>query len=46
MDDIWKFCDMSWSPQCKVVIKTALINLLNIIWYVINQTRLNNKNST
>lgn len=44
MDDIWKFCDMSWSLQCKVVIKAALINLLNIIWYVRNQTSFNNKN--
>jgi len=41
MDDIWKICDQSWSPQCKIVIKAALINLLNIIWYALNQARFN-----
>jgi ribonuclease HI len=43
MDDIWKLCDLNWSPQCKVTITAALINLINTIWYVRNQARFNNK---
>jgi len=34
---------MSLSPQCKVVIKATLINLLNTIWFAMNQARFNNK---
>lgn len=40
MEDIWKLCDMSWSPQCKIVIKAILVNLLNIVWFARNQARL------
>jgi hypothetical protein len=29
MDDMWKTCDLNWSPQSKVVISSALVNLLN-----------------
>lgn len=36
IEDIWNICDLKWSPQCKVVIKYALINLINIIWFAIN----------
>jgi hypothetical protein len=43
MEDMWKICDMNWSPQCKVVIKAALVHLLNGIWYARNQNRFNNK---
>lgn len=42
MEDIWKICDQSWSRQCNIVIKAALINLLNIIWYARNQARFYN----
>jgi len=43
MEDMWKICDRNWSPQCKVVIVAALINLLNTIWYARNQARFNDK---
>ncbi|MCI08013.1 glycerol-3-phosphate dehydrogenase, partial [Trifolium medium] len=43
MDDIWKLCDRGWSPQCKITVTAALINLLNTIWFARNQTRFNSK---
>jgi len=43
VEDIWKLCDRGWSPQCKVVIKAAIINILATIWFVRNQARFNNK---
>jgi len=46
VEDIWKLCDLAWSPQCKIVVKAALINLINTIWYVRNQSRFNDKNIT
>jgi ribonuclease HI len=46
MEDIWNFCDLNWSPQCKVVIKAAIINLFNAIWFVRNQARFNDKRIT
>lgn len=46
LEDIWKICDMNWSPQCKVVVTSALINLFNTIWFVRNQARFCNKNIT
>jgi ribonuclease HI len=42
MDDMWKICDLNWAPQSKVVISSALINLLNGIWFARNQCRFNN----
>lgn len=39
IDDIWKICDLHWSPQCKVMIKSDMINLINTIWFVRNQSR-------
>jgi hypothetical protein len=42
MEDMWKLCDLNWSPQSKVTITTAIINLLNSIWSARNQSRLNN----
>jgi len=33
MKDMWKLCDLSWSPQCKVVITEVLVNIPNTIWY-------------
>ncbi|CAJ2652437.1 unnamed protein product [Trifolium pratense] len=42
MEDIWKLCDLNWSPQCKVTLTAAIINLLNTIWLVRNQARYNN----
>jgi hypothetical protein len=43
MDDIWKITDMNWSPQCKLTITAAIINLNNTIWLVRNQARFDNK---
>ncbi|GAU50508.1 hypothetical protein TSUD_234280 [Trifolium subterraneum] len=43
MEDMWSLCDLNWSPQCKVVISSALVNLLNSIWFARNQARFNNK---
>jgi hypothetical protein len=43
LENMWNICDINWSPQCKVVIISALINLLNTIWFARNQARFNNK---
>lgn len=43
LKELWKVCDLAWSPQCKVVIKAAIINLFNTIWYARNQARFNDK---
>jgi hypothetical protein len=42
MDDMWRLCDWNWSPQCKVTITAAIINLLNTLWFVRNQVRFSN----
>jgi hypothetical protein len=42
MDDIWKLCDLNWSPQSKVIITAAIIHLLNTLWLARNQARFNN----
>jgi len=44
LEDVWKICDSSWSPQCKVIVLSALVNLFNVIWYARNQARFNTKN--
>ncbi|KAK2361883.1 hypothetical protein QL285_086990 [Trifolium repens] len=43
MDDMWNLCDLNWSPQCRVTIIAAIVNLLNTIWFARNQIRYNNK---
>ncbi|CAJ2642122.1 unnamed protein product [Trifolium pratense] len=43
LEDIWKFCDSSWTPQCKVAIKSAVINIMSAIWFARNNARFNNK---
>ncbi|GAU51630.1 hypothetical protein TSUD_414540 [Trifolium subterraneum] len=43
MEDMWKICDINWSPQCKIVITSALVNLISSIWTARNQARFNNK---
>jgi hypothetical protein len=37
LEDIWKIYDMNWSPQCNVVVTSALINLFNAIRFVSRQ---------
>jgi hypothetical protein len=44
MEDMWKVCDLNWSPQCKTVITAVVVNLISCIWMVRNQARFNNKN--
>jgi ribonuclease HI len=41
--DIWSICDRGWSPQCKIVILSALICIINGIWYCRNQVRFQNR---
>ncbi|CAJ2667996.1 unnamed protein product [Trifolium pratense] len=43
IEDIRLLCDGSWSPQCKITIKAAIVNLLNSIWHARNIARFNNK---
>jgi len=43
LEDVWKIRDLAWSPQCKLVVLSALVNIFNSIWYVRNQARFNNK---
>jgi hypothetical protein len=43
MEDMWKLCDMNWSPQCKITVTAALVNLINDIWFARNQVRYHNK---
>jgi ribonuclease HI len=43
MQDIWKLCDLNWSPQSKVTVTAAIINLINTLWFVRNQARFYNK---
>ena len=43
LEELLEVCDLSWSPQCKVVIKAAIINLFNTIWFAGNQARFNGK---
>ncbi|MCH79531.1 glycerol-3-phosphate dehydrogenase, partial [Trifolium medium] len=43
LGDMWKLCESNWSPQSKVTITAAVVNLLNIIWWVRNQARFNDK---
>ncbi|GAU51888.1 hypothetical protein TSUD_416730 [Trifolium subterraneum] len=42
MEDMWKLCDLNWSPQCKITITATIINLINTLWLVRNQARFNN----
>jgi ribonuclease HI len=43
MEDMWQICDLNWSPQCKIVITSAMVNLIYCIWMARNQARFNNK---
>jgi hypothetical protein len=46
ISDIWKISERRWTPQCKIVIIACLINILNTIWFVRNQTRFQDKTIT
>ncbi|GAU22700.1 hypothetical protein TSUD_138230 [Trifolium subterraneum] len=43
MEDMWKLCDLNWSPQSKITLTATIINLLNSIWLARNDARFNNK---
>jgi len=43
-EDIWSICKKASKPQCKVVITSALINIINVVWFARNQARFNDKN--
>jgi ribonuclease HI len=43
MEDMWRICEWQWSPQCKITVTAAIVNLLNTIWLARNQVRYNNK---
>lgn len=43
IEDIWHICDRRWNPQCKIVIKAAIINILATIWYARNTSRFKGK---
>jgi ribonuclease HI len=43
IENIWQLCDGSWSPQCKISIKAAIVYLLNAIWLARNNARFNSK---
>jgi hypothetical protein len=42
IDTIMNICNRSWSPQCKIVIIVANINLIDVIWFCRNKKRLDN----
>jgi ribonuclease HI len=43
IEDMWKLCDRNWSPQSKVTITAAIVNLLNVVWTARNQARFHNR---
>jgi len=43
IEEIWQVCDRRWNPQCKVVIKAAMVNVLSTIWFARNSARFKNK---
>lgn len=43
IEEIWKTSDRYSNLQSKLVVNSAIINLLNSIWFARNQVRFNNK---
>jgi len=43
IEGIWHICDRRWNPQCKVVIKTTIVNVLSTIWFARNSARFKDK---
>ena len=39
---IFEICQRNWSPQCKLVICSAVVNIFNIIWLARNNSMFNN----
>jgi hypothetical protein len=42
LSEAFEICNRGWSPQCKLVIIAAFINIINIIWLSRNNLRFNN----
>jgi hypothetical protein len=42
LEDIWSMSDVGWSHQFSLVIKVAIINILNTIWQVKNSVIFSN----
>lgn len=43
IEDIWTTCDRFSNLQTKLVVNSAIINIINAIWFARNQFRFNNK---
>lgn len=43
VEDVWKLCSRSWSPQCKVVVQACIVNIISAIWFRRNQARFQDK---
>jgi len=43
IEEIWKTSDIYSNQQNKLVVNSAIINIMNAIWFARNQIRLNNK---
>ena len=41
--EIWLVLDRHWSPQCKLVVKACVINIINTIWFSRNKNRFQDK---
>jgi ribonuclease HI len=39
MEDMWKLCDLHWSPQSKITLAAMIVNLLHTIWVMRNNAR-------
>ena len=39
IEDVWQICIRRWSPQCKIAMKAAIVNMLATIWYARNFAR-------
>jgi len=40
LQDMWSICN---NPQCKIVITSTMINIINSVWFARNQMRFRNK---
>lgn len=43
LSDVWKISGNYWSPQCLVVIKSCVVNIISTIWFIRNQACFQNK---
>jgi len=43
LEDIWTLCDRGWSPQCKIAVTAAIVNIIYSIWFYRNQARFHSK---